>query len=67
MPKDDELTRYRQEIRRLLAENQELRRAASCFGDLAERLNRQLHAERRLRGADLFQAARGRRDRQMVS
>jgi hypothetical protein len=67
MQKDDELHRYRQEIRRLIAENQDLRRAATCFGDLAERLNRQLHAERRLRGADRFQTLRSRRDRQMVS
>jgi hypothetical protein len=43
---DDELTQYREEVRRLTAENRDLRRAAKFFGDLAERLNRQLRAER---------------------
>lgn len=43
---DEELTRYREELRRLTAENRDLRRAAKFFGDLAERLNRQLRAER---------------------
>jgi hypothetical protein len=40
--------RCRDEIQRLTAENQALRRAATFLGDLAEQLNRQLHAERRL-------------------
>jgi hypothetical protein len=35
-----------EQIQRLIAENQELRRASECFGALAERLNRQLVAER---------------------
>jgi hypothetical protein len=46
---DDELRGCHEEIQRLTAENQELREAAKCFGDLAERLNRQLQVERRLR------------------
>jgi len=46
MPIYDELRRYHEEIHRLSTENQELRRAAQVFGDLAERLNEQLRAER---------------------
>lgn len=44
---DDELRRYREEVRALMEENRELRRAASAFGRLAERLNLQLQQERR--------------------
>jgi hypothetical protein len=40
---DPDLKRCHEEIRRLTAENQDLRRAAICFADLAERLNRQLY------------------------
>jgi predicted RNase H-like nuclease (RuvC/YqgF family) len=42
-----DLHRCQEEIRRLTAENQELRRAAMSLGDLAERLNQELNAERR--------------------
>jgi hypothetical protein len=38
-----------EELRRLRTENEDLRRASERFGQLAERLNRQLIAERRLR------------------
>jgi len=57
---DDELQGCHEEIQRLTLENQELRQAAECFGDLAERLNRQLQAERRLRttGNPHFRAQR---------
>jgi len=48
---DDELRGCYEEIQRLIIENQELRRSAKCFGELAERLNRELQAERRLRSA----------------
>ena len=37
------------ELRRLKTENEDLRRASERFGELAERLNRQLLEERRLR------------------
>ena len=47
MHDQSELRRCHEEIRRLTTENQDLRRAAIYFGDLAERLNRQLSAERR--------------------
>ncbi len=46
---DNELCRCHEQIRRLTAENQELRRASTFFADLAERLNRELCAERRLK------------------
>src|SRR3974390_952942 len=49
MHMNDELHRCLEQIRVLTAENQDLRRASTCFADLAERLNRQLCAERRLR------------------
>jgi hypothetical protein len=52
MPDQDELKRCQAEIMRLQAENQELRRASESFGCLAERLNRELRAERRLKTAD---------------
>lgn len=45
------LQRAHDEIHRLTAENLELRRASIVFGDLAERLNEQLRAERQLRWA----------------
>jgi hypothetical protein len=38
-----------EELRRLRTENEDLRRASERFGELAERLNRQLLEERRLR------------------
>ncbi len=60
---DDELRRCHEEIRRLRAENQELRRAATSFGDLAERLNRQLNTERRIRIADRRHSPRDAGDR----
>jgi predicted RNase H-like nuclease (RuvC/YqgF family) len=41
-----ELQRCYEQIQRLTAENQDLRRASECFGALAERLNRELLAER---------------------
>jgi len=41
-----ELQRCYEQIQRLTAENQDLRRASECFGALAERLNRELVAER---------------------
>jgi len=44
--RDDDLW---EELRRLQTENEDLRRAAERFGELAERLNRQLLEERRLR------------------
>jgi hypothetical protein len=43
----EELHRCLEQIQLLTAENQDLRRASTCFADLAERLNRQLSAERR--------------------
>jgi hypothetical protein len=42
MRDDDELKRCHAEIRRLEAENQDLRRASESFGDLADRLNQKL-------------------------
>jgi hypothetical protein len=41
-----ELERCYEQIKRLIVENQDLRRSSECFADLAERLNRQLLAER---------------------
>ena len=49
MYKNDELIRCYEEIRRLKAENRDLRRSSESFGHLAERLNLELRAERRLR------------------
>jgi hypothetical protein len=49
MDDDNELRQCHAEIRRLKAENQDLRRASESFGSLAERLNRALLAERLLR------------------
>jgi hypothetical protein len=46
---NEELHRCLEQIRLLTDENQDLRRASTCFADLAERLNRQLCAERRMR------------------
>jgi hypothetical protein len=53
---ESDLHRCREEIRRLTAENQELRRAATCLGDLAERLNRELNAKRRLDSPPLLES-----------
>jgi hypothetical protein len=46
-PTEEETRRYREELRTLREENRLLREAASAFGRLAERLNRQLQEERR--------------------
>ena len=62
---EDELARCEAEIRRLRAENLDLRRASETFGHLAERLNQELRAERRLRPADRRQAPRGTPDRRI--
>jgi len=51
MQTSNRLQRAHDEIHRLTAENLELRRASIVFGDLAERLNEQLRAERQLRWA----------------
>jgi len=51
MQTSNRLQRAHDEIHRLTAENQELRRASIMFGNLAERLNEQLHAERQLKWA----------------
>jgi anti-sigma factor RsiW len=51
MHDQDELTRCRAEVARLQAENADLRRASESFGRLAERLNRELRAERRMKTA----------------
>jgi hypothetical protein len=58
MHSEDELQRCQAEIQRLEAENRDLRRASESFGHLAERLNRKLHEERRLRTADRRQMPR---------
>jgi predicted RNase H-like nuclease (RuvC/YqgF family) len=46
MAHEEVIRRCNEEIRRLKTENDELRRAAESFGQLAERLNRALRAER---------------------
>ena len=46
MAYEEVILRCHEEIRRLKTENDDLRRAAESFGQLAERLNRQLRAER---------------------
>jgi predicted RNase H-like nuclease (RuvC/YqgF family) len=46
MAYEEVIRRCHEEIRRLKTENDDLRRAAESFGQLAERLNRQLRAER---------------------
>jgi hypothetical protein len=44
---DEKLARYlEEEVKALTEENRQLRAAAQMFGQLAERLNRQLQAER---------------------
>ncbi len=63
MPDDDELKRCHAEIRRLKAENQDLRRASESFGYLAERLNQELRAERRSRTSDRRETQRDSPDR----
>jgi len=63
MPNNDELKRCHAELRRLQVENQDLRRASESFGHLAERLNRELGAERRLRTADRREKSRDLPDR----
>lgn len=62
MPDDDALKRCEEEKRFLKAENEDLRHSAEDFGELAERLNRQLHADRRV-GADRREAPRQSADR----
>ena len=47
MTEDDSVEDYQQVVRRLQEENAELRKAAGQFGELAERLNTALQAERR--------------------
>jgi hypothetical protein len=64
---DDEVRRCHEEIRRLKAENHELRLASESFGHLAERLNQALRAERRLRGADRRPSPRRIPDRRLVA
>jgi len=49
---EDMLRRCYEQIRDLKEENRQLRIAAESFGHLAERLNRALRAERRLRAID---------------
>jgi hypothetical protein len=50
--REDMLRRCYEQIRELKEENRQLRIAAESFGHLAERLNRALRAERRLRAID---------------
>jgi hypothetical protein len=45
----NETVRYRERVKELEEENRQLRRAATAFGELAERLNAELREERRLR------------------
>ncbi len=63
MGEEEELKRCHAEIRRLKAENQDLRRASESFGYLAERLNTELRAERRLNATDRRQTPRDTPDR----
>jgi len=63
MRDEEELKRCHEEIRRLKAENHDLRRASETFGYLAERLNMALRAERRLRETDRRQVSRETPDR----
>ena len=51
MAYEEVIHRCHEEIRRLKTENDDLRRAAESFGQLAERLNRQLRAERVMRAS----------------
>jgi len=60
---DDELKHCLEENRHLKAENDRLRRSAVTFGELAERLNGELIAERRQRTTDRRQAPRSSPDR----
>ena len=46
---EEQTRRYREELRALREENRLLREAASAFGRLAERLNRQLQEVRATR------------------
>ncbi len=62
---EDELARCEAEIQRLTAENRDLRRASEAFGHLAERLNQELRAERRLKATDRREAPRGTPDRRL--
>lgn len=49
---DKKLARYLEdEVKALIEENRQLRAAAQVFGQLAERLNRQLKEERKARRA----------------
>jgi hypothetical protein len=60
---DQELQRCREEVQELSEENDALRRANETFGGLAERLNHQLHHERRIRRDDRREAPRPSPDR----
>jgi len=67
MNKDDDLKRCQEEVRRLEAENHDLRDSSDSFGCLAERLNQELHSERRRAGiADRRQTLRDCPDRRLV-
>jgi hypothetical protein len=68
MAYEEVIRRCHEEIRRLETENDDLRRAAESFGQLAERLNRQLRAERVKRAAaDRRVALAGSQTRALVS
>jgi len=60
---DQELKRCHEEVHRLETENNRLRQSAEAFGQLAERLNGELNAERRQQTADRRLTARGSPDR----
>jgi hypothetical protein len=60
---DDELKQCHEEVHRLETENKRLRQSAEAFGQLAERLNGELIAERRQRTGDRRLTARGSPDR----
>jgi len=60
---DEELERCREEVHVLSEENAALRSANEAFGDLAERLNLQLHHERRTRRGDRREIPRPTPDR----
>lgn len=59
----DDLQKCQSELRALKDENRQLREAATAFGHLAERLNGQLQAERRIHEADRRVAPRSSADR----
>jgi hypothetical protein len=63
---EDDLQKCQTELRALKDENRQLREAASAFGHLAERLNRQLQGERRARDSDRRSAPRASADRRQT-